>query len=216
MTNANTANAGTATTPIKNKWEELQETVAIARQLTELENAKSKQARQNAGLPELPDYIFVPAVSKKVVTKTNVLVRIPGANAKYLKEVGQHRIIAFSDFDKKSLSKIRVPAHYRHGDFPRKVGEKTLPFVWRHFFVDPEFLGKDIVADVTISTKRNLLTGETEILIDIIQVKSNQAIEVSSTLRMGADPTGSPDEVIIPGYEKCIRIEPIRPRLVLV
>lgn len=209
-----TATNKTVKTAPKNNWDELQELLKTAREITELENARMQERRKNAGLEPVQEFKFIPAFTKPLLTREYVIIRVPAETAKHLKKVERHFIVSFSNFAKKIMNKIKVPGHYRHGDFPTKNGDTTTPRVWRHFFIDPTCLGKEIVAEVTISQKVNLISGINDILVDIVQLKSDGPIEATHTFRMGVDSTGDPDEIKIPGSDKVIRIEEIRPRMI--
>ncbi len=153
------------------------------------------------------DKIFVAASFQQVIEVFNVCVRIPSATAKYLKFVPPHEIAVLNE-EKTGLNFLSIPDHFVHGDFMRRDDDgKVKPSVIRHFMVNEADLGKELPCTVVIKEKKDLLTGEVTVIIDVIaQIGQSQC---DKALRLGVPSLGINGEVSIPETDMCIRFETI-------
>jgi len=155
---------------------------------------------------------FVSSIFKTILEKELVLVSIPGKSAKYLKPVKGHKILVFNDEKLDKLTMIDVKDHFVHGDFTiRKADGQVRPSVVRHFCVKESSLGKEIAANVVVKQKKCLLTGDITIIIDIIELLPGN-YQTKQSLCLGGNVTGKTGEIIIPGTDRCIRIDEVKVR----
>ncbi len=159
------------------------------------------------------DRVFVASTFKYLFGVELVKIKVPSAEARHMRLIDEHELLVFEGTALNNLVMIKIATHYAHGDFPIRNAEgKLRPSVIRHFYVDPLFLGEDIVASVEVKEKKDLLTGERTIVIDIVQIIADGRVTVEHALCLGSvDSLGIKEEVKIPGNEKYIRIEKTNP-----
>lgn len=155
---------------------------------------------------------FVASIFRTIATAEMVKICVPGPTAAHLQTVSDHKLLVFEGTALKTVVPVDVRAHYVHGDFTkRQTDGRIKPTVVRHFYVLPSFLGEEIIATVNVKEKTCLLTGEKMVIIDIIQVITNgKPVEVEYALRLGVPAKNQKGEILIPGTERCVRIEKIK------
>lgn len=180
--------------PVKNA------TYVVSPKIQKIVEAAHKTAVEN-------NKIFVAATFKQIIEVFNVCVKIPAATAKYLKFVPPHEIAVLNN-EKTGLNFLSIPNHFVHGDFMRRDDNgKVKPSVIRHFMVNEADLGKDLPCTVVIKEKKDLLTGEVTVILDVIaQIGEYQC---NKALRLGVPSLGIKGEVAIPETDMCIRFEAI-------
>lgn len=154
--------------------------------------------------------MFVPALTKEIAQETMVAVRLPKITAKYIDKVPRHGLLVLQGDALNGVQPIDVPEHFVHKDFTTRKEDGSLrPTVFRHLYVNAEFLGETIPAEVIIQKKTCLTTGEVSILINVIQILTGGATtEAIHELRLGVTKSGVPSEIEIPGNrDRYIRID---------
>ena len=156
---------------------------------------------------------FVAAIFKTVAKQEKVKIQVPSREAKYLKFIDAHKILAFEGTALRNVIMIDVHAHYAHFDIPVRNDDGSVkPAVIRHYFIDPDFRGETIVANVEIKEKVCLLTGKKTLIVDIVQLETNGSpLTVEHEFRLNVPTTGTKGEVLIPGTDNCVKIAEIKP-----
>jgi|GEM_PF-2024836 len=156
---------------------------------------------------------FVPSIFKTLAKQDNVKISVPTKDAKYLKFIEGHKILAFEGSALQKVVLIDVHSHYAHFDVPVRNEDKSVkPAVTRHFYIHPDFRGETIVANVEIKEKHNLLTGKKTLVIDIVQVLTGpDPVTVEHDFRLNAPVKGEEGEIMIPGTDRCVQIAKTNP-----
>jgi hypothetical protein len=139
---------------------------------------------------------IVNATYRNLLTKTNVLVNIPGKNDKHMKFIGKHEIVVEG-------KTIPVPSHFRRGDIINGN------FVTRNFFFNGNLIdekSQKVVATVTVVEKTDHSRGDKKSLILDIHPKVNcyDMDRVETILTIGA----TEGDVSIPETDKFIAFRP--------
>lgn len=144
------------------------------------------------------------AISETIIKKRVARVYIPCKNSMNLKHKDPVKILTFENWSLAKLKRIDIPERWTIGDYPERTTEgKVAPLVWRNFYVLPEYLGKEITAEVTISKKTFIITGKENIVIDIKQIELGQ--RVRCYLKLKSIYTGENiNKVKVPGTDYCI------------
>lgn len=166
--------------------------------------------------------VGVPATYTSLGWVEKVKVKIPSLEAKYMCFVPEHTIGA-ADEKLTSSKLLEISAHYRHGDMARRLSDGSVkPAVMRHFFVKPEDCGQEIIANVELQKKVNLINNEETLIINIH--KSSEEV-ATRELRLGAPsfPGKEKEEVSIPGSNLVVafrkvkqltpKVQPLTPRI---
>ncbi len=156
---------------------------------------------------------FVPSIFKTLAKQDNVKISVPGKDAKYLKFIEGHKILAFEGSALQKVVLIDVHSHYAHFDIPVRNEDKSVkPAITRHFYIHPDFRGETIVASVEIKEKHNLLTGKKTLVIDITQILTGpDPVTVEHDFRLNAPIKGEEGEIMIPSTGRCVQIAKISP-----
>ena len=154
---------------------------------------------------------FVAAIFKTLLHQERVKIQVPSAGAKYLKFIEAHKILAFEGTALRNVAMIDVHAHYAHFDIPVRNDDGSVkPAVIRHYFINPDYRGETIVANIDIKEKTCLLTGKKTLIVDIVQLESSgAALSVEHEFRLSVPVTGEKNEVLIPGTDRCVKIAKI-------
>ena len=186
-----------------NQTKEIQIPKADERTIERCEIAR--QAAKNCGRT------FVAAIFKTLVKQERVKIQVPSAGAKYLKFIEAHKILAFEGTALRNVAMIDVHAHYAHFDIPVRNDDGSVkPAVIRHYFINPDYRGEVIVANIDIKEKTCLLTGKKTLIIDIVQLEAETPLTVEHEFRLSVPTTGEKNEVLIPGTDRCVKIAKIK------
>ncbi|MFA5184440.1 MAG: hypothetical protein WC456_02825 [Patescibacteria group bacterium] len=129
----------------------------------------------------------------------NVLVYFPSSkNDKFLKLIPAHEIKTAE-----SEKVVKIPEHYRRGDI---IDGK---FVTKHFFLNQNNQGQNVIADIEIVKKTDHARNDAQAIILNITMKPKvaRANRPEWKIKIGTDKIQESDGYGIPGTKKFINFE---------
>jgi len=124
---------------------------------------------------------FIYATFQNQYSCPDVLVKIPPANDRCLRLCQEHYCAIPDGPDLNSLDIVFIPQHWRRS-LPLGNGEQ----VYRNFYTTEEnFLGKTVVADVTIQIKTELSTGKQNIVLNYENIRPKESCRAARIMKIG-------------------------------
>jgi len=138
---------------------------------------------------------------EKLAKYENVLIYYPSSkNDKFLKFIAAHDIKAHNS------EPVHIPGHFRRGDI---IGGK---FVTKHFFLDANLQGQDVIVDIEVVLKTDYSRNNEETIVLNITMKPKvaRANHPSWKIKVGTDKVPLENGYKIPNTEKYIAFEPTK------